>query len=634
MWAGGLLSQPHQAQAQGQGQGQGPAPTWGWAHQAQGTSTAWPYDMAVDAAGNTYVVGALYGAMTLDDGTRLASSSINDSDGFLVKYTPSGAVAWAHRLGAAPTFDAAYGVAADAVGNVYVTGQFTRQVAVGSFQLSTIPGASGAYLAKYDAQGVAQWVRQSTERGPGETASGQDVELDAAGNVYTTGFVTWGGSAFGTLAVRPEPGDTYAHYVAKYDAAGAVQWAQTDGSTLSTSTRFSYLAVAPGGEVYLSCSIQQAAAFGGQRYPSRGSSDAFVVKYDALGRREWVRLYGGPGTDEVRRGAVDAAGSLYVPFSYADQAVVGGTPLRSAGSIDQALLKISDLGVLDWVRTAGGPDYDIAQSAALDPFGNVYLAGWFVGTATAGPGLAFTSAGHYDALLLSYTPQGALRWGTATGGFDPDDFVHVGFDGAGVGRVVGRYSTTLPLGATTLTGPANLTKWFVARFADNSPTVATVAALAPSSGAPGQTVSLTGTGFVGVAGVSFNGTPAASFAVQSPTRLTAVVPAGATAGAVSVRTAAGTGRSAGAFTPTVLASVAVRAGRVTPSPNPAATSFRVPGLAAGSSVRLVDALGRVAREATVSGDGEVSVRGLAPGPYVLRTADAHDWRVAGRVMVE
>ena len=66
-------------------------------------------------------------------------------------------------------------------------------------------------------------------------------------------------------------------------------------------------------------------------------------------------------------------------------------------------------------------------------------------------------------------------------------------------------------------------------------------------------------------------------------------------GAVSVRTAAGTSRSAVVFTPTVLASVAVRAGRVTPSPNPAATSFRVPGLAAGSSVRLVDALGRVAR---------------------------------------
>jgi len=117
-------------------------------------------------------------------------------------------------------------------------------------------------------------------------------------------------------------------------------------------------------------------------------------------------------------------------------------------------------------------------------------------------------------------------------------------------------------------------------------------------------------------------------------RFTAVVLTGATAGAVGVRTAAGTSRSAVVFTPTVLASVAARAVRVTLSPNPAATSFRVLALATGSFVRPVDALGRVAREATVSGDGEVSVRGLAPGPYVLRVADSQGWRVVGRVMVE
>ena len=117
-------------------------------------------------------------------------------------------------------------------------------------------------------------------------------------------------------------------------------------------------------------------------------------------------------------------------------------------------------------------------------------------------------------------------------------------------------------------------------------------------------------------------------------RFTAVVLTGATAGAVGVRKAAGTSRSAVVFTPTVLASVAARTVRVTLSPNPAATSFRVLGLATGSFVRPVDALGRVAREATVSGDGEVSVRGLAPRPYVLRMADGQGWRVVGRVIVE
>jgi hypothetical protein len=621
-----LLGQPSRVQAQ--------APSWQWAHQGQGTGTAWPYDMAVDAAGNTYVVGTLYGTMTLDNGLQLASSATNDADGFVVKYTPTGTVAWAHRLGSAPTYDAASGIALDAAGNVYVTGQFTGQVTVDSFQLSTIASASGAYLVKYDAQGVAQWARQSTERSIGQTAMGQDVELDAAGNIYLSGTMSWGGSTFGNVTLAPAAGASYAHFVTKYDATGTVQWAQADGSTTSNGANSAYLAVAPDGEVYLSCSIQQTAIFGGQPYPSRGSTDAFVVKYNALGTRQWVQQIGGPGEDEVRRGTVDATGSLYLPVSFSDQATVGGTTLRSAGNKDQALLKMTDLGVLDWVRTAGGADYDLAQSAALDPFGNVYLVGLFVGTATAGPGSTFTSAGHYDALMLSYTPAGILRWGTATGGLNPDDFTHVGFDGAGIGRVIGRYSTALPLGSTTLTGSPNQTKWFVAQFADPTPTVSTIATVAPGSGTPGQTITLTGSGFVGVTAVLFNNIPAAAFAVQSPRQLTAIVPEGNTAGLVSVRTAAGTANSRLAFAPTVLSSAVAHIRSLTLSPNPATTQVVVSGLPMGSSVHLMDALGRLVRQTTSSAAGDMSVQGLIPGLYLLHATDQNGLRYTARVIVE
>ena len=612
---------------------QAQAPTWNWAHQANGTGTAWPFDMAVDAAGNTYVVGVLYGAMTLDNGQQLATSAFNDADGFLIKYTPTGAVAWARRLGSAPTYDVANGVALDAAGNVYVAGQYRQQLDLGGRVLTSV--GSPAYVAKYDAQGVVQWAQQSIQYNGWEVSSADDVEVDATGNVYLTGRIGWGTTSFGTVSLAPLGQAAYAHYVAKYDASGAVQWAQADGSTMANGAYSSYLALAPGGEAYMTCTMQQTAYFGGQPYPSRGSSDAFVVKYDAQGIRLWVQQLGGPGADQVRRGTVDAAGSLYLPFSFADQAAVGSTTLSSVGNTDLALLKLTDLGLLDWVRTAGGPDGDAAQSATLDPYGNVYLTGLFFGTATVGSGTSFTSAGHYDALLLSYTPQGSLRWGTATGGLNPDDFVHIGFDRTGVGRAIGRYSATLPLGAITLIPPtATSTNWFVASFTDNLPTVATIRTLAPSSGAPGQTVTLTGSGFVGVTAVQFNGTPAASFAVQSATRLTAVVPAGATAGPVSVRTAAGTGSSATVFTPTVLATTAPRVGVLAPHPNPAASVVYVAASLVGSRVQLLDALGRVARETVVSAAAEVSVLGLPPGLYTLRATNMQDQQHAARLVIE
>jgi Metallo-peptidase family M12B Reprolysin-like/Cadherin domain/IPT/TIG domain len=71
--------------------------------------------------------------------------------------------------------------------------------------------------------------------------------------------------------------------------------------------------------------------------------------------------------------------------------------------------------------------------------------------------------------------------------------------------------------------------------------------IAPTAELPGATVTLTGTGFTGATGVSFNGTPATSFTVVSGTQITAMVPAGATTGPVTVSNAAGAGNGV-AFT--------------------------------------------------------------------------------------
>ena len=66
-----------------------------------------------------------------------------------------------------------------------------------------------------------------------------------------------------------------------------------------------------------------------------------------------------------------------------------------------------------------------------------------------------------------------------------------------------------------------------------------IARFAPTGGYPGVTVSLTGSGFTGVTGVTFNGTPAICWTVNSDTQITAVVPSGATTGAIFLTNATG-----------------------------------------------------------------------------------------------
>ena len=71
----------------------------------------------------------------------------------------------------------------------------------------------------------------------------------------------------------------------------------------------------------------------------------------------------------------------------------------------------------------------------------------------------------------------------------------------------------------------------------------TITGFAPTSGAVGTSVVLTGTDLSGATGVSFNGTAAASFTVNSATQVTAVVPAGASSGPITVTTPSGTASS-------------------------------------------------------------------------------------------
>jgi len=70
----------------------------------------------------------------------------------------------------------------------------------------------------------------------------------------------------------------------------------------------------------------------------------------------------------------------------------------------------------------------------------------------------------------------------------------------------------------------------------------------PFSGAPGDTVMITGTNFTGASAVLFGGMPAVPFQVISPTQMTALVPQNAATGNVQVMNAAGSGVSTTPFT--------------------------------------------------------------------------------------
>lgn len=84
------------------------------------------------------------------------------------------------------------------------------------------------------------------------------------------------------------------------------------------------------------------------------------------------------------------------------------------------------------------------------------------------------------------------------------------------------------------------------RITGTAITAPTISALAPALGttAGGTTVTITGTDFTGATAVTFAGVAATSFTVDSATQITAVTPAGASAGDVDVAVTTGGGTTA------------------------------------------------------------------------------------------
>jgi hypothetical protein len=331
--------------------------THAWTRQfGNGTGEA-GRDIAADALGNVFVSGVT----TATFGGVHAGSW----DGFVRKYDSTGSVAWTRQFGTSGT-ESPYDLAADGLGNVYVTGHTTGVLGSSSF------GGYDAFLRKYDSIGNHVWTRQY---GNSEGQDGLAVTADGNGAVYMAG------STAGTLAGSSAGGADA--YLAKYDEFGTFQWARQLGSSAYDDCWG--VASDAFGNVFIAGSTN--GNLGGQNF---GHRDLYVAKYDASGDLLWIRQWGS-NTDEIEPDiAVDHLGNAFVVAStYGDMG--GGIP----GSGDPIVTKFDSEGSLLWTFQAGSAEFDGGRSISVDTDGGVYIAG------ETRSGSFFTlNAGGDDAFLI------------------------------------------------------------------------------------------------------------------------------------------------------------------------------------------------------------------------------------------
>ncbi|MBF9236173.1 VCBS repeat-containing protein [Hymenobacter sp. BT683] len=170
-------------------------------------------------------------------------------------------------------------------------------------------------------------------------------------------------------------------------------------------------------------------------------------------------------------------------------------------------------------------------------------------------------------------------------------------------------------------------------FFNNPLPVPVISGFTPATGPEGTTVRITGTGFsigfITTTAVRFNGTNAPGFVVNSATRITVNVPAGATTGTISVTTPTGTATSATAFTvaPQVLPTQFTPTANATSVARNAAINVTFPTAITAASAGNMRVFGnqlRGRRAGVMSGGGTASLsfdpaQDFAPGEQVSVT---------------
>ncbi len=305
-------------------------------------------EASFDPSGNLVLVGSLIGTCDFDPGPGVSYVSWpgGGQDVLVVKYAPNGSYLWAKCVGSG-AFEEANAVAFDAAGNVYVTGKYTWTVdfdpgpAVFNLTAATVPQC---FVFKWTASGTFGWA--VTLAGSAQT-QGDDIQVDAAGNVDIVGFVRFGSSDLD-----------------------------------------------PGPAVYT--------------VTSAGQADGLVMQLDANGGFLWGNLTGGNSHDYAMAVDVDAAGGVYVMGSFSgniDLDPSANSYMTNTNSAGAYLQRFNVSGGFDWARRVS--ERCIPADMALNSSNEQHVVGGFNFAVDFDPGdyvFNLTPISGIDGFVAKYRP--------------------------------------------------------------------------------------------------------------------------------------------------------------------------------------------------------------------------------------
>ena len=314
---------------------------------------------------------------------------------------------------------------------------------------------------KYSVSQNAQWAHSIKSQGYDE---GFDLTTDDAGNVYVSGQIEFLARFDDGFAL--ESAGIHDIFLAKFDKDGNRIWAKRAGSRHGGEKAQS-IAVDAAQNVYICGEIDDTSYFDNIQVIGRPANNTFVAKYDPNGSVLWVRHF---ETDAMNsRGyaiTCDRIGNVYACGATQDNVYYNGNLLlTSRGNYDAYVFKFDTDGHFKWIKQIGGTDFDKAYGIAVKD-ANIYVTGYFAGSAQFSSSVILTGSGGTDVFLAKYDTSGSLAWARKGGGTSFDRGWDVTINTNGEIVCTGEFSDQANFGSNSIHS-SGMMDMFLAAYDDN-----------------------------------------------------------------------------------------------------------------------------------------------------------------------
>ncbi len=313
----------------------------------------------------------------------------------------------------------------DAGSNVYITGytSSTNGISSSGSHQAAKGGADDGFLVKFNSDGVRQWA---TYYGGGNNEAGTKVSIDDGDNVYMTGYTMSGNAIATSGAHQTALASSRDAFIVKFNSSGVRQWGTYVGGAADD---YMYgCGFDNSGNIY--CTGNTGSTNGisttGSHQPNFGGFvDAFVIKFNSSGVRQWGTYYGGSAEDQGFSISVNTNGDLYITgntLSSSGIATTGSHQTTYGGNNDGFIAKFNANGTRLWGSYYGGSGSETGYGICQDGNGNIYCTGSTTSTSGIATNGSYQAAiaGSNDAFLIKFDANGVRQWGTYYGGSQQD----------------------------------------------------------------------------------------------------------------------------------------------------------------------------------------------------------------------